>query len=235
MDGKAVLDQAEKIISRGDVDRVSLLFHMNSSIRNAFRAKSIFRLQGAKSFAVTAGVVACPTLKLATLVRHVDSNGNWRQLAKIPDIKQLYVMYADPTASGTPAYYNIQGQSIQVVPAPINGTILIAGEFWPVDLSDNVSSTNLFSDEIPDFLVNYGVAEYLDFMQEEQRGQYYRGKALTVLGEWIKEGKMQEATGVNNMPRDPLGNLGYNRRTKAGAITQPASNDEEIIDDAGVW
>ena len=235
MDGKAILDQAISLISRNDVSRTTLLFHMNTTIRAAFRAKSIFRLQGSRSYSVTSGIVSCPTLKLARLVRYVEASGTWRQLSKIPDVKQMYDMYADPSASGAPAYYNIQGNSIQIVPAPTSGTVLIVGEFWPADITDNSGSTNIFSDEIPDFLVNYGVAEYLDFLQEEQRGQLYRNKALAVLGEWIKEGKLQEMTGIHNMPRDPLGNLGYNRRTRAGSTGQPIGEDEDVIDDAGVW
>lgn len=214
MDGKAILDQAISLISRNDVSRTTLLFYMNTTIRAAFRAKSIFRLQGSMSYSVTSGIVSCSTLKLARLVRYVEASGTWRQLSKIPDVKQMYDMYADPSASGAPAYYNIQGNSIQIVPAPTSGTVLIVGEFWPADITDNRGSTNIFSDEIPYFLVNYGVAEYLDFLQEEQRGQLYRNKALAVLGEWIKEGKLQEMTAVHNMPRNPLGNLGYNRRTK---------------------
>lgn len=214
MDGKAILDQAISLISRNDVSRTTLLFYMNTTIRAAFRAKSIFRLQGSMSYSVTSGIVSCSTLKLARLVRYVEASGTWRQLSKIPDVKQMYDMYADPSASGSPAYYNIQGNSIQIVPAPTSGTVLIVGEFWPADITDNSGSTNIFSDEIPYFLVNYGVAEYLDFLQEEQRGQLYRNKALAVLGEWIKEGKLQEMTAVHNMPRNPLGNLGYNRRTK---------------------
>ena len=234
LDGKEILDTAEKYIARTDVDRPLLLFMINTNTRAAFRANQIFRLQTQKQFSVVNGFASCPSLKSERFVRWHDGNV-FRPITKIADIKQLYEMYADPEITGTPAHYNVQGQSVQIVPAPDSGTLYIAGEFWPVELTDSESSTNIFSDEIPDFLVNYGVAEYLDFLQEENRAQAYRQKALIVLEQWLKENKRQEFSNLHNMPRDPLGNFGFNRRTKPITSSGVSSGDTEIIDDPGVW
>lgn len=233
MDGKTVLDRAEKLISRSDVDRETLLFFINNGIRDAFRDTTVFRLQGLKTFAATDGIISCPNLKLAKVVRF-DDDGTYYNLKRIPDIKQVYEIYADPTETGTPAHYIITGQSVQIMPAA-TGNVQVAGEFWPDDLADSVSSTNIFSLEIPNFLVNFGTAEYLDFLQEEKRGQYYMGKAMAVLGQWLKENRLQAMHGVHNMPRDPLGNLGFNRRT--GTISKENSGGpvEGLIDDCGVY
>ena len=232
MDGKTVLDRAEKLIARGDVDRETLLFFTNNGIRDAFRDTTVFRLQGLKTFTATDGIISCPNLKLAKVVRF-DDDGTYYPLKRIPDIKQVYEIYADPTETGTPAHYIITGQSVQIMPAA-TGTVQIAGEFWPDEMADS-TLTNIFTLEIPNFLVFYGVAEYFDFLQEEKRAQYYLGKAMAVLGQWIKENRLQAMHGVHNLPRDPLGNLGYNRRT--GAVSKGTADGPEsgLIDDCGVY
>ena len=228
MDGKGILDLSTDIIARSDVNRPMLLNFINTSTKAAFRARSVYRMQGVRQFDVTANIVPCPNLKLARYVRWYDDDLK-SELVKIPDVKVLLETYADPSRSGNPAQYIILGQSIQIVPAATHGTLLVAGEFWPDALADSANSNNLLSDEIPDFLMYYGVAEYMDFLQEENRGQVFRTKALGILGEWLKENHLQEMTETNNMPRDPLGNLGHKR------YLQTETDNTEVIDDAGVW
>ena len=232
MDGKTILDQAEIFISRSDVNRETLLFLLNSGVKDAMRDSTVFRMQSAKTFSVINGIASCPNLKLAKTVRFQDEE--YFTLKRIPDIKQLYEIYADPTETGTPAHYIITGQSVQIVPLA-TGTLQIAGEFWPDDLTDSVSSSNILSQEVPNFLVFYAVGEYLDFLQEEERGNYYRGKALAALSQWLKENTIQAMHGVHNLPRDPLGNLGYNRRTRPISKSTEAGPSEGLVDDCGVY
>lgn len=232
MDGKTVLDQAEIFIARSDVNRETLLFLLNSGVKDAMRESTVFRMQSAKTFSVVNGIASCPNLKLAKTVRFQDEE--YFTLKRIPDIKQLYEIYADPTETGTPAHYIITGQSVQIVPSA-TGTLQIAGEFWPDDLTDSVSSTNILSQEVPNFLVFYAVGEYLDFLQEEERGNYYRGKAMAALAQWLKENTIQAMHGSHNIPRDPLGNLGYNRRTRPISKSTETGPTEGLIDDCGVY
>jgi hypothetical protein len=234
MNGAALINRTIVLLARTDVDRDLLLSFMNDNIKDALRSKSYYFLQDSLEYSVLDGVISCPTLKNPRLVRWTDGDLSVK-LNKIPDIKEVYQKYADPTESGTPAHFVVKGKTMQIIPAPSDATsVLVAGEFWPVPLEDTATSTNLFSEEIPNFLMYYGAAEYMDFLQEEKRSTKYFQKAFGVLTQWAKENRNQEMSGINNMPRDPLGNLGYNQRTKA-VPTDDLGESESTVDDAGVW
>lgn len=227
MDCREIIDNAISIIARDDVDRTALLHHCNVTYRTFMRSRSLSKLQTAKQFSVTAQAVVCTNLKTPTVVRWANG-GQSKTLQKL-SLTQLFERYADPTVSGEPAHYIPNGFTISLYPTPGAGTLVVGGEFWPDTLADTAGSTNVLTDEVPEFLINLCAAEHFEFLQEEARGNLYRGKMATSLAEWIKDNRFQEMKGINNMPRDPLGNLGYNRRTRALA-SEPEFDTDTVFD-----
>lgn len=227
MDGKTLLDRAVSIIARTDVNRPLLLTFTNEAIKTYLADKTLTKFRVARSFTSTSGIIATPTLKNAYDVRYSGAS-----LSKIPTIDMAYQLYGDDLGdSGSPSHYLLTDKSIQLIPAPVDGlTVTVIGEFWPDDLADSVTSTNTFSSEIPLAMIYLGVAEYMDFLQEEQRGEYWRGKGGGIIAQWLTALRKQEFTRLNNLPRDPLGNLGYNKRTKPIVQTSDIIETETVYD-----
>lgn len=231
MDGKTLLDRAVSIIARTDVNRQLLLTFVNEAIKTYLSNKTLTRFRVARSFTSASGLIATPTLKNAYDVRYAGAI-----LTKIPTIDMAYQLYGnDLGGSGTPLHYFLADQSIQLIPTPVDGsTVTVIGEFWPDDLADSVTSSNTFSSELPLGMIYLGVAEYMDFLQEEQRGEYWRGKGSGVIAQWLATLRKQEFTKVHNLQRDPLGNLGYNRRTPPIVSTNSDIVESETVHDPGV-
>ena len=214
MDGKEILDRAVAIIARTDVDRPQLLFYINGAMKDILRDKPMARFQNGITFNPVSGIVSIPNLKNIYMVRW-DNDVSKAVLKKLPSIEYAYGMYESLEESGVPVYYFLNDNGIRIVPAPLDTDhILVVGEYWPSDLTDDISSTNIYSMNMPLALAYIGAAEYMDFLQEEKRGEYWRGKGLTLVDAFLKALKLQEMTNINNMPRDPLGNMGIKPRTQ---------------------
>jgi hypothetical protein len=228
LDGKNLIDRAAFVISRTDTDREQLLFYINQGIKTELQDITLTRFSESREMDA-ANLIAIPSLKN---VKTVIWNGeeNKQTLEKLYSIIEANSLYDSLTAVGVPVHYVWENQSLRIIPSPPGNTdkITVIGEFWPDDLQDSIASTNLFSTEIPLALAYIGAAEYLDFLQEEQRGQYWLQKGRYILGKWLSGIVGQNVTAVDMLRRDPLGNLGVNpkkRTTIAGTFRN----------DYGVW
>ena len=229
MDGKTVLDRAVTIIARDDVDRPLLLTFINESIKTYLIDKTLAKFAVSRSFSTASGLITVSAKSISEL----RCNGS--SLLRLPSIEDAYREYGDDLGStGTPVHYLIQDGTIRLLPPPADGTaVVVIGEFWPADLTDSTTA-NMFSSEIPLALIYFGAAEYMDFLQEEKRGDYWRSKGAGVISQWLSGLRKQELFKLNNLPRDPLGNLGYNRRTRPIADTSSDLVESETVYDPGV-
>jgi hypothetical protein len=90
---------------------------------------------------------------------------------------------------------------------PTTGALTVDGEFWPDDLTDSISSTNILTSELPEAFVYLGAAEYFDYFDEIQKGQFWRQKGMAVIDSYVKQSAKQAFYGIS-IDQDPLGNGG---------------------------
>ena len=206
MNTSEIIDKAKQIIARTDVDRSLMLFFINSIIRGILRDKSIHKFYDHKIMAHTNGVIDGASLKSVIDVFYTLDDET-SKLLKIPDYKTAVSLYSDFTATGTPVYYLEEGTEIRILPVPTDGTLTVAGEFWPDDLTDSASSSNVLTVEIPEALVYLGASEYFDYFDETTKGNYWRQKGMTILESYIQQSAKQTLYKIN-IDSDPLGNGG---------------------------
>lgn len=228
MNAKEMLDQATTLIARGDVNRATLLFYMNTTRKGVLRDKEITKLyKYLPSVPHTSGVIDLITTNFVTDYGDFDETTNivdfggftsntYLDVTKIKTIKALEwdnggkirglkkVLYADArktypdfTVTGEPRYYVEIGTTIQILPVLTTGSINILAEVWPDDLNDSDTSTDITTQEIPEAWIYLAASEYFDFLDEVNKGKYFRDKANFLIDQYIAESNKQYNTGLD--------------------------------------
>jgi len=194
-----MLGKAEKILARQDVDRSLLLFFMNTFRKAIIRDKEIFKFQKfLTNVAVVDGAVDLTALKVKAvkLVEH-DKGSEKIPLIKLENYATAREYYPDFYRDGKPAHYYEQGLNLYILPI-VGGTFNILAEVWPDELTDTVTSTDITTTEIPEVWIYVAAAEYFDYFDETDKGNYWRQKGTVLLEQYINQLNRQEAYGINN-------------------------------------
>lgn len=201
MNAKEMLDKAVKIIARQDVDRDLMLFFMNTARRAIIRNKDITKFQQClTNVTYVSGVIDIAALNVKGVkVVEYDDGTNKRLLTKIENYAKARKYYSDFTRAGQPEHYFEQGTKIQVLPVPAAGTINLVAEVWTADLTDAITSTDITTTEIPEAWIYLAVAEYFDYFDEGDKGNYWRQKGSVLVEQYIAQLDAQETYGVSNM------------------------------------
>ena len=206
MEASAMLDKVTQIIARTDVDRTLSLFFMNTARRAVLREHNIRKFYSYKTMVHASGIISDLTIKHAKTVEYVDGT-TVVTLARLRSFDDARKEYPNLTATGTPAHYLEMGTEIWILPVPTIGTIKIYGEFWPADLTDSTSSTDVTTVEIPEALIYLTAAEYFDFFDEPDKWTKWFKKGEAIVNEYVKQDK-KLATYKVGLTNDPLGNGG---------------------------
>lgn len=196
MNAKEMLDKIVKIIARQDVDRNLALFFMNTARRAIIRDREITRfLSYLQNVPVVNGEIdiEAQRLKSAKFVEHEK-----KTLAKLYDYEAARRIYPDFSVQGVPRHYLELGTKIRILPVPVSGNIGIVGEVWPNDLTDNIASSDITTFEIPEAWIYLAAAEYLDYFDETERGNFWRQKGVLLVDQYIAELNAQAANGLES-------------------------------------
>jgi hypothetical protein len=208
-----MLDKAVKIIARQDVtgsNRDLLLFFINTARRAVLRGKTISRFFDYRlvTFNIAGMIDAAATnVKLARTVEYIDATNKITRLSRFKDYDTARLACPDFTVTGTPASYLEVGTAIWLLPVPTVGTVKIYGEFWPADLTDSATSSDILTVELPEAWIYLGAAEYLDYFAEPDKAQYWRQKGSTIIDEYIKQDTKRRTFGLG-FNSDPFGDGG---------------------------
>lgn len=203
MNAAEMLDKAQKIIARQDVDRPLLLFFMNMARRALLRDKEITKFyQYLTNVASPGGILNLPGLAIKSVktVEYDDRNGR-TPLAKLDGYDMARRYYPDFTVTGMPQHYLELGASLYVLPVPVIGEIHLLAEVWPADLADSPTSQDITTAELPEAWIYLAAAEYFDYFDELQKGQYWRQKALAAVEQYLKELSNQYFHGLDTVRR----------------------------------
>lgn len=198
MNGKEMLDKAARIIARQDVDRDLMLMFMNIARKAILRDRDIPRFYARlNDVPVVGGIINTVPLNLksAKTVEH-SSGGKVIPLEKIATYDGARRKYPVFSQSGTPQHYLEMGTEIYVLPVPTSGTISIVGEVWPNDLTDSTTSSDITTIEIPEAWIYLAAAEYLDYFDENDKGNYWRQKGTVLIEQYITQQKLQATNGI---------------------------------------
>ena len=212
MNAKEMLDKAEKILARQDIDRSLLLFFMNTIRRAIIRDKEIFKFQQyLTNVIIVDGVIDTTALNIkAVKVVEYDKGSIKVPLTKLENYATAREYYPDFNKAGEPEYYFEQGTSLYILPVS-SGVINLVAEVWPADLTDSMTSADVTTAEIPEAWIYLAVAEYFDYFDETDKGNYWRQKATVLLEQYITQLYKQETYDVCNFVKPYFGN-GYRRR-----------------------
>lgn len=203
MNAQTMLDRAAKILARQDVDRNLLLFFMNTARRAVIRDKDISRFyQQITDVSHVNGAVdkSALAIKAVKLVGY-EAGAGWKTLLKLDNYEAARRFYPDFTVKGTPRHYFELGANLYVVPVPEKGTLSVLAEVWPKDLQDSAASSDILTEELPEAWIYLAAAEYLDYFDEPDRGQYWRQKGMTLVEQYLKELNNQYISGVDTTIR----------------------------------
>lgn len=203
MDARTMLDRAVQILARQDVDRTLLLFFMNTARRAVVRDKDISRFyQQLSGITPVNGSVDKSALNIKTvkLVEQEDGSGR-RPLSKLDNYESARRIYPDFKVKGTPRHYFELGSTLYVVPVPTGGSLSILAEVWPAELTDSATSSDSLTEELPEAWIYLAAAEYLDYFDEPDRGQFWRQKGMTLIDQYLKELNNQYMAGLDTTIR----------------------------------
>lgn len=199
MNAKEMLDKAVKIIARQDIDRDLMLLFMNAARKAVLRDRDITRFyQQLNNVSVTSGVIDTIPLNLKSAKYIEFGQGSEKKpLAKFADYNTARKEYPDFTVTGEPRYYIELGTQIIILPSYTGTAINIIGEVWPADLIDNITSTDITTMEIPEAWIYLAVAEYFDYFDETDKGNYWRQKGVLLVDQYIEQLQLQASYGVH--------------------------------------
>lgn len=219
MNSKQVIDMAANIIRRQDLDRGLLLFFVNTARRTILRDKAVKRFNEYRTDVdAVAGVIDMTALGLKTArviewdVDNGDGTTTKTYLARLMSYQQAMQVYGTLTPTGNPQSFLEIGTTIRILPVPARGEINIYGEFWPVDLADANDSGDITTAEIPEALIFFGAAEYLDMLGEADKANYWRQKALVVVDNYGKQLSKQDFDAYDVWKRRPFGRASRGKR-----------------------
>lgn len=204
MTGKDILDRIALIIKRQDLDRVLLLSFVNATQRYLINNYNIPKLYSYnQNVDCLDGVI---DITGYTSIHNVywQLGGKNCPLTNTSSIDKVIDII---NSMGSPRMYLIMGTNMNIIPVPAEGTINIYGEKYPVEMADNISSTNLFSIEVPEVLIYYGASEYFDMLGEADKGQLWRAKGVEILTKYIRKSNWNLTNNIDMLTRDPYGNM----------------------------
>jgi hypothetical protein len=199
MNAKEMLDKAVKIIARQDVDRDLMLMFMNLARRAVLRDRDITRFYARlNDVPVVNGAIDTVPLKLKS-AKYIEYGQGAKKtpLAKIADYDTARKEYPDFTVPGDLRHYLELGTSIIILPSFTGATVNIIGEVWPDDLLDSVTSIDITTTEIPEAWIYLAVAEYFDYFDEGDKGNYWRQKGVLLVDNYIEQLQLQASYGVH--------------------------------------
>ena len=187
MNASDMLDQATLIIARQDVTgtkRAQLLMFMNTARKAVLRDNTIRKFFDYRTLPTVSGVIDgyAQGVKFLRTVEYNDGFGNVTKLTRFKSLDEARSMgFTDLTILGTPSYYLEIGTDIYILPVLTSGSIQGYGEFWPTDLIDSPTSSDVLTAELPEAFVYLAAAEYLDMTGESDRGGYWRQKGSGIV------------------------------------------------------
>lgn len=193
MNAQEMLNKAVKIIARQDVDRDLLLFMMNTARRAVLRDRDITKFYTRLTMSAWPGTIdlAAQGVKAVKLVEYNDT-----PLIKLDSYEAARKIYSDMAATGDPLHYYELGINLMLLPVPTTGTVALLAEVWPADLTDSALSTDIMTAEIPEAWVYLAAAEYLDYGDEPDKGQYWRQKGTMLIEQYMAELVRQYSYGI---------------------------------------
>lgn len=227
MNAKEILDYAEKIIKRQDIDRELLLFFINSTRKAIVRDKNIRKFsQYFSNINITNGVIDLTPFNIKG-IRSVewqlgDSKIRLDKLYSYEDAIDIY--HTLDKVGSTRHYLEMNGQ-LYLLLVPTEGTININAEVYPSDLSDSINSKDMLTNDLGDAWVYLGAAEYFDMLGEVQSGQFWRQKGMFIVDQYLKQMRIHDTNGVELMNRDPFGS------TPTGTNKLQVVYDTVVVDD----
>jgi len=210
MNAQDIINQAINIIKRQDVtgdNRALLLFFINTVRRAVLRDRKIPRFFAYhENVPHNLGVIDMTAQYIkAPHVVEWEYSSTRTKLSEVYSHKDAADIYGDLSTTGNPTGFLRMGASLYILPVPTTGQINIYGEFWPADLTDSVSSSDITTVEIPEVLVYLGAAEYLDMLGETDKAQYWRQKGMTIIDQYVKQFQGQAADTADLWRRWPFG------------------------------
>lgn len=200
MNAKEMLDKTVKIIARTDVDRGLMLLFMNSARKAVLRNSEIpkFR-QYLLNVPAEGGMIDTAALNIKSInTVEYDDGVKKTPLAKFIDYDSARYYYPDFSKTGAPRHYLLLGTKIYILPLPSAGTINLITETWPVDLTDSELSSDILTTEIPEAWIYLAVAEYFDYFDENDKGNYWRQKGSVLVQQYINESNYEDAAGTDD-------------------------------------
>lgn len=200
MNAKKMLDMSSKVVARQDIDRDLLLFFMNAARKAVIRDRAISKfdkyLTGVPH---TTGVIDIDSLgiKSVKLVEY-DKGAVKIPLTKFASYSDARKYYPDFSKTGAADHYLEIGSTLYVLPVPETGAINLIAEMWPADLTDSITSSDLLTNEIPEAWIYLAAAEYFDYFDEGEKGNYWRQKGSLLVEQYITQLNKQETYGTTD-------------------------------------
>lgn len=215
MNGKQVIDLAASIVNRQEATtRTDIAAFVNSARKNLLRTQRINRLQMYKAnVTMTNGVIDMVTqhIKSVRMVEYDDGTQITR-LKAVYSRQDASDIYGDFSVTGAPTGYLAEGTSLYILPLPTIGTINIAGEFWPDDISDSTASSDFTTVELGDAWAYLGAALYLDAKGEPEKARAWQEKGMAAVNFYIKQENGRLADTADVWRRWPFGRPLFGRR-----------------------
>jgi hypothetical protein len=143
------------------------------------------------------GSLGTLNLKSVNTVEYDDGTRK-TTLVKFADYDSARYYYPDFSRTGTPQHYLLLGTKIYILPFPSTGAINLVVELWPADLIDDSASLDILTTEIPEAWIYLAVAEYFDYFDEADKGNYWRQKGSVLVQQYIIESQYEDAKGTDD-------------------------------------
>lgn len=212
MTGKEILDKASNIIRRQDLDRGLLLFFINSVRKAVFRERQVKRFYDYReNLNCVNGVIDMNAYRIKSpkTVEYVIANDDGTTakyyLARLVSYQQAMDIFGSLDAVGTPQAYLEMGTNMRIINVPVSGRINVYGEFWPADLADSDTSSDVMSVEVPEALIYLGAAEYFDMLGEPDKATYWRNKGIGVVDAYMAQLNKMDFDSYDAWKRRPFG------------------------------
>lgn len=214
MTGAEIVTMCSAIIKRQDLNVDLLLHFINTQRRTVLRENYLYRIQEwRRNLEPEDGFLRTPRLKQARFVEYdpephdniAVSSTKKKKLFPLNTLQDAYDIYSNVDVAGIPMYYIVMQGGLKIIPMPTVGVINIYGEWYPEDIA-NDNQEDPLTKEISDITIYLACAEYFDFLEEAEKAQLWRSKAIAMLDKYNKEIKRQMTDDRELFARDPFGN-----------------------------
>jgi hypothetical protein len=132
-------------------------------------------------------------------------------------------IYKSFAVAGKPTGYMVEGTSIFILPVPATGTVNVAGEFWPADLTDSAASSDITTIELGDAWAYMGAALYLEAKGEPEKAKTWSEKGLAAVDFYVAQQNERLADSTDAWRRWPFGRPLAGRRPATGCDMERGS------------